>query len=28
MILTDDACKNITNGRIKATTVMALTVDM
>jgi hypothetical protein len=28
MILTDDACKNITNGRIKSTTVTELTVDM
>jgi len=28
MILADGACKNITNGRIKSTTVTELTVDM
>jgi hypothetical protein len=28
MILADDACRNITNGRIKETVVMELTVDM
>jgi len=28
MIIADDACKNITNGRIKSTIIMELTVDM
>jgi hypothetical protein len=28
MILAGDACKNITNGRIKSTAIVELTIDM